>query len=175
MDKPRRTSRVMRSPIGPLVLSVEDDALVEIDVAAPAASVTAAELEESTAPCSSSAERVLDEVARQLGAYFAGKLRTFDLPLSPRGTSFQAAVWTGLREIPYGETRSYTDVARGIGRPTAVRAVGRANAQNPLAIVVPCHRVIGADGSPAGYSGGVDKKRALLELESRVVKARGGR
>lgn len=106
------------------------------------------------------------EAERQLRLYFAGKLRSFDLPLELPGTDFQRAAWAALLEIPYGETRSYRDQAEAIGRPKAVRAVAGANGQNRVAIVVPCHRVIGADGSLTGYGGGIDRKRALLELES---------
>lgn len=157
MDKPRRRTRVVDSPLGPLTLTAEEDALVEIDFG------TSAGMTGGPA----AADRVLDEAARQLGAYFAGELQRFDLPLRPHGTAFQTDVWNALREIPFGETRSYSDIARRIGRPTAVRAVGRANGQNPLAIVVPCHRVVGADGSLTGYSGGLALKRALLELEAR--------
>ncbi len=103
--------------------------------------------------------------AEQLEAYFAGERRDFDLPLAPAGTDFDHAVWDLLRAIPYGETRSYGELARALGRPERVRAVGRANGRNPLAIVVPCHRVIGADGSLVGYGGGLERKRALLALE----------
>lgn len=105
------------------------------------------------------------EALRQLGAYFAGELKTFDLPLLPQGTGFQQKVWAGLREIPYGETRSYGELARALGRPAASRAVGAANGRNPLPIVVPCHRVIGSDGSLTGFGGGLPVKRALLDLE----------
>ncbi|HEX2120718.1 MAG TPA: methylated-DNA--[protein]-cysteine S-methyltransferase [Thermoanaerobaculia bacterium] len=105
------------------------------------------------------------DVREQLRAYFAKELRAFDLPLAPRGTPFQLAVWRALREIPYGETRSYTQVANAVGRPSAVRAVGAANGANPLPIVVPCHRVIGANGSLTGFGGGLTAKRFLLDLE----------
>jgi methylated-DNA-[protein]-cysteine S-methyltransferase len=107
------------------------------------------------------------EAVRQLDAYFAGTLRRFDLPLAPAGTPFQREVWQALREIPYGETVSYGELARRIGRPSAVRAVGAANGQNPLSIVIPCHRVIGSDGRLVGYGGGLPAKSALLELERR--------
>lgn len=106
-----------------------------------------------------------DAVKRQLDAYFTGELTEFDLPLSPQGTEFQRRVWQALTTIPYGETRSYRDIAIQIGQPDAVRAVGAANGQNPLPIVVPCHRVIGADGSLAGFSGGIENKKKLLQLE----------
>jgi O-6-methylguanine DNA methyltransferase len=112
----------------------------------------------------------LAEAADALRGYFAGTVRAFDLPLDLRGTPFQRDVWSALCEIPYGETRSYRDVAARIGRPTAVRAVAAANARNPVAIVVPCHRVIGADGSLRGYGGGLPIKRALLDLESRPLR-----
>jgi methylated-DNA-[protein]-cysteine S-methyltransferase len=105
----------------------------------------------------------------QLHAYFAGALTRFDLPLRLAGTPFQNAVWSALREIPYGETVSYQTIATHIGRPTACRAVGAANGANPLPIVVPCHRVIGADGSLTGFGGGIGTKRALLELEGAHV------
>ncbi|MDH3286013.1 MAG: methylated-DNA--[protein]-cysteine S-methyltransferase, partial [Acidobacteriota bacterium] len=100
-----------------------------------------------------------------LAGYFRGELRAFDLPLRAPGTAFQQEVWAALREIPYGETRSYAEVARGVGRPAAVRAVGRANGMNALAIVVPCHRVVGADGKLVGYGGGLWRKQRLLDLE----------
>jgi methylated-DNA-[protein]-cysteine S-methyltransferase len=103
--------------------------------------------------------------AAQLSAYFAGQLTEFDLPLSPAGTDFQRKVWSGLRTIPYGQTVSYGELARQVGSPAASRAVGLANGRNPIAIVVPCHRVIGADGSLTGYGGGLDRKRFLLALE----------
>jgi methylated-DNA-[protein]-cysteine S-methyltransferase len=104
-------------------------------------------------------------LARQLGEYFRGERRTFDLPLAPRGTAFQLATWRALSTIPYGETISYAELARRVGRPAASRAVGAANGANPLPIVVPCHRVIGTDGSLTGFGGGLEAKRALLELE----------
>jgi methylated-DNA-[protein]-cysteine S-methyltransferase len=110
------------------------------------------------------------QAVRQLDAYFAGKLRQFDLPLAPQGTPFQQRVWRALIDIPYGETVSYGELARRIGRPAAVRAVGAANGQNPLAIVIPCHRVIGSDGRLVGYGGGLATKAALLELERRTAR-----
>jgi len=107
------------------------------------------------------------EAMRQLRAYFAGELKDFDLPLAPEGTAFQLSVWQALRRIPYGETVSYGEVARAIGRPSASRAVGAANGSNPLPIVVPCHRVIGSTGKLTGFGGGLDTKAALLALERR--------
>jgi methylated-DNA-[protein]-cysteine S-methyltransferase len=102
----------------------------------------------------------------QLGEYFAGERTEFDLPLAPEGTPFQERVWRALRAIPYGQTASYGDLADRIGQPTASRAVGLANGRNPISIIVPCHRVIGASGKLTGYAGGIERKRFLLELEA---------
>jgi methylated-DNA-[protein]-cysteine S-methyltransferase len=112
---------------------------------------------------------LLAEAVRQLCAYFAGDLRQFDLPLDPRGTEFQQRVWRQVAMIPYGETRSYGQIAVAIGSPAAVRAVGAANGANPLPIVIPCHRVIGAGGKLTGYGGGLELKRRLLEMEGALV------
>jgi methylated-DNA-[protein]-cysteine S-methyltransferase len=111
----------------------------------------------------------LDEARRQLEAYFAGELREFDLPLAPEGSEFQLRVWEQLRAIPYGETISYGELARRVGDPAAARAVGLANGRNPLPVIVPCHRVIGADGALTGFGGGLERKRRLLELEAGVA------
>ena len=105
------------------------------------------------------------KTARQLNEYFAGERREFELELTPEGTKFQVQVLEALRGIPYGETRTYRDIAVAVGRPKAVRAVGNANGRNPLPIVIPCHRVIGSDGSLTGFGGGIEAKRYLLELE----------
>ena len=117
---------------------------------------------------------LIREAAAQLSAYFAGKRRTFDLPLALRGTEFQMSVWDALRDIPFGETRSYGDVAALIGRPRAYRAVGMANHDNPVAVIVPCHRVTGRDGSLTGYAGGLFAKQYLLDLEKRAAGQRRG-
>jgi len=109
---------------------------------------------------------VLIEAERQLAEYFAGKRTQFDLPLQPQGTEFQKKVWRALREIPFGKTKSYLELARTIGSPDASRAVGAANGKNPLSIVVPCHRVVGADGALTGFAGGLEAKAALLALEA---------
>jgi methylated-DNA-[protein]-cysteine S-methyltransferase len=106
------------------------------------------------------------DAEEQLRAYFAGELTDFDMPLAPTGSAFQLGVWEALTQIPYGETRSYGEVAETVGRPDAFRAVGATNGRNPIAVVVPCHRVIGSDGSLIGYGGGLDRKRMLLELEA---------
>jgi methylated-DNA-[protein]-cysteine S-methyltransferase len=113
-------------------------------------------------------EEPFREAIAQLDAYFAGQLRRFDLPLAPEGTPFQREVWSALTAIPYGETVSYGELARRLGRPAASRAVGAANGQNPIPIVIPCHRVIGADGSLTGFGGGLAIKRRLLDLEAGV-------
>ncbi len=107
----------------------------------------------------------LAHVAVELAAYFKGLRRNFSLPLAPAGNDFQLQVWAELIRIPYGETISYGELARRIGRPGAARAVGRANGSNPIAVIIPCHRVIGANGQLTGYSGGIERKRALLALE----------
>jgi methylated-DNA-[protein]-cysteine S-methyltransferase len=110
----------------------------------------------------------LVEAERQLSEYFSGKRTQFDLPLDPRGTEFQKKVWRSLRQIPFGETKSYAEIARTIGSPRASRAVGAANGKNPLSIVVPCHRVIGANGALTGFGGGIEAKAQLLALEARA-------
>ena len=111
------------------------------------------------------------EAKRQLAAYFAGQLTAFDLPLAPVGTAFQRRVWDELRRVPHGQTVSYGELARRIGSPNACRAVGLANGRNPLSIIVPCHRVVGASGKLIGYAGGMPRKEALLALERRTLMA----
>ena len=139
------------SPIGPMTLVQEGEALVRLDFDVPS------QPEEATP--------LLLEACRQLREYFAGERKAFALPLAPAGTEFQKKVWAVLRDIPWGETRSYGDIARAIGKPAACRAVGMANGRNPLPVFIPCHRVIGTNGSITGYSGGLEKKRFLLRLE----------
>jgi methylated-DNA-[protein]-cysteine S-methyltransferase len=112
---------------------------------------------------------VMHETIRQLQDYFAGDLKSFDVPLEIVGTDFQQRVWRALRTIPYGQTRSYSQIAAQIGAPRAVRAVGAANGRNPIPIIVPCHRVIGASGSLVGFGGGLEWKRLLLDLEATYV------
>jgi methylated-DNA-[protein]-cysteine S-methyltransferase len=113
---------------------------------------------------------ILDRAERELAEYFAGTRTRFTVPVEARGTAFQRAVWGALREIPFGERRSYAELARAVGRPRAVRAVGAANGKNPLSIVVPCHRVVGSDGSLTGYAGGLAAKERLLALETRAAR-----
>lgn len=144
------------SPLGRLGLGEDDGALVRV--------LFGDRLErEGFAP---GATPLLRRTADQLAEYFSGRRREFDLPLAPRGTEFQLAVWAALRTIPFGGTLSYQAVAARIGRPRACRAVGLANRQNPLAIIVPCHRVIGRDGRLTGYAGGLAAKKWLLDLEA---------
>lgn len=112
---------------------------------------------------------LLQEVKRQLEEYFSGRLQNFDLPLKPKGTDFQKQVWKALLTIPYGETKSYGDITKQIGKEKAVRAVGGANHVNPISIVIPCHRVIGKNGNLTGYGGGLEVKEKLLELERKKV------
>lgn len=114
-------------------------------------------------------DAVLAAAREQLEAYFDSRLRQFDLPLEPQGTEFQQRVWDSLKRIPFGETISYAELARRVDKPKAVRAVGAANGRNPLMIIVPCHRVIGADGSLTGFGAGIERKRWLLDHETRVV------
>ncbi len=109
---------------------------------------------------------LLKEAARQLEEYLDGKLKSFDLPLAPEGTDFQQTVWAALQDIPYGETRTYKQVAEVIGKPEASRAVGTANGKNPILIITPCHRVIGTDGKLVGYAAGLAVKEKLLEMEN---------
>jgi methylated-DNA-[protein]-cysteine S-methyltransferase len=113
------------------------------------------------------------DLRRQLAEYLAGDRRAFDLPLAPSGTEFQLRCWQALQEIPYGETRTYKFIARAIGRPRAVRAVGRANHDNPIGVVIPCHRVVGTGGGLTGYAGGLAMKRFLLEIEGAVPRRLG--
>lgn len=152
------------SPVGALTLVASVDALVAV-------------LWEDDTPdrvrlgamTQDDAHPVLIRVADQLTQYFAGERRVFDLPLDFRGTDFQQSVWQALLTIPFGETRSYADIARQIGRPSAIRAVGAANGRNPISIIAPCHRVIGTNGALTGFAGGLEAKRRLLQGEGAVL------
>ena len=146
------------SPVGPLLLTSDGTSLTRVLFDAEP------DPEWSPEPCA-----LLDEAVRQLEEYFAGERTEFHLPLEPTGTAFQKATWMQLREIPYAETINYGQLAGRVGNPAASRAVGLANGRNPISIVVPCHRVIGADGSLTGYAGGLDAKRALLDHERGVT------
>ncbi|WP_433889901.1 methylated-DNA--[protein]-cysteine S-methyltransferase [Streptomyces sp. CA-111067] len=151
---------VVDSPCGPLTMVARDGALAGLYMVAQRHRPP----EESFGPRDDDLP-VFAEAARQLDAYFAGGLSRFDLDLSMTGTPFQRRVWQALLDIPYGETVSYGELAVTLGQPTASRAVGLANGKNPVGIIVPCHRVVGADGSMTGYGGGVDRKRWLLAHE----------
>jgi methylated-DNA-[protein]-cysteine S-methyltransferase len=149
--------RTIDSPIGPLTLAGDGEVLTNLRM-----------VDQTYEP--DRADWVRDDAAfpdavEQLAAYFDGTLQTFDLKLEMAGTQFQRKVWEALRTIPYGETRSYGEIARQIGAPTAFRAVGLANGHNPIAVIVPCHRVIGANGSLTGFGGGLERKSALLDME----------
>ena len=153
------------TPIGTLRLVGGDGGIERIDLPNVAARVPDPGWSERRRPPAGP----LREAKRQLLEYFDGERRDFDLPIAPAGTAFQRRVWDELRRIPYGETVSYGELARRIGRPTASRAVGAANGRNPLAIVVPCHRVIGADGALTGYGGGLPVKETLLAHEQGIA------
>jgi methylated-DNA-[protein]-cysteine S-methyltransferase len=156
----------MQSPFGPLLLASDAAGLRCLHLDVPGhASPFQEDWQERP-------ER-LASANQQLQAYFEGKLRSFELVLAPAGTPFQRRVWDALLRIPYGETRSYLDVALSVGAPSAVRAVGAANGRNPIAIVIPCHRVIGSNGSLTGYGGGIEMKARLLALEGAAAAPRG--
>ena len=154
--------RTIDSPIGPLTLAGRGSALTNLRMV----DQTYEPSRDGWSPEPGAFADVID----QLSAYFAGELTEFDVELDLRGTDFQRRVWKALLTIPYGETRSYGEIAEQIGAPGAARAVGLANGHNPIAIIVPCHRVIGASGSLTGYGGGLDRKRTLLELEKQREK-----
>ena len=162
-----RTQSVLASPLGPLTLVAADGALTGVYMDAGRHPPAAREAGQPVTP-GEPVPAPLTEAASQLAGYFAGERTGFELPLDPDGTGFQLRVWAALRDIGYGETISYGELARRIGAPSAARAVGLANGRNPISIIVPCHRVIGADGSLTGYGGGLDRKRFLLALEQRV-------
>lgn len=152
---------ISQSPLGPLTLVSDGEALLAV-LFAPAQ----ADLRRDFAAATPGSDEVLQAAGQQLHAYFAGVRTRFDLPVRfAIGTPFQREVWTALQQIPYGSTWSYAQLAAAVGRPLAQRAVGAANGRNPLSVVVPCHRVIGASGSLTGYGGGLERKRQLLSLE----------
>lgn len=148
----------IESPLGELVAVAEGEALVGLYFADRRHAPGPEALGERTSGG-------FAETERQLREYFAGDRTTFELAMAPRGGDFQLRVWEALRRIPYGETRSYGDLASELGCPGAAQAVGSANGRNPLSVVVPCHRVVGADGALTGYAGGLERKRRLLDLE----------
>ncbi len=178
----RRSHAVVDSPVGPITLLATDDKLTGLYLSEqrypPAADQFGAQqfgaqqfgAQQFGAPDDSP----FAAAAAQLSEYFAGRLTSFDLPVTMTGTAFQRLVWSALRDIPYGTTVSYGELAAAIGRPSAARAVGLANGRNPISIIVPCHRVVGSDGSLTGYGGGLERKRYLLGLEHRVAAAGAG-
>jgi methylated-DNA-[protein]-cysteine S-methyltransferase len=143
------------SPIGRLLLTADGDAITALDMEP---------LPER--PKATTRNPVLTAARKQLDRYFAGRLTEFDLPLAPAGSPFAQQVWLELQQIPFGETVTYAELARRVGRPGHFRAVGAANGRNPISIIVPCHRVVGSNGSLTGYGGGIDRKRWLLDHES---------
>lgn len=159
--------RIYASPLGELTLVASENGLRELtwpDRSSGRAPAEGPLIGDEPAQVAA----VFDDVVSQLDEYFAGERLDFDLPLDPVGTEFQLRAWDALRLIPYGETRTYGEQARRIGSPTAVRAVGAANGRNPISIIVPCHRVVGSDGSLTGFGGGLDAKRYLLDLEAKA-------
>lgn len=149
-------SIVHESPLGPLTLHSNGAALTGLEFEGH---------KHPLRPSPRGSDHVLDLARRELDAYFAGRLKRFTAPVAAQGTPFQRRVWQALVAIPYGETRSYGALAAAIGKPSAARAVGLANGRNPISIIVPCHRVIGASGALTGYAGGMERKQRLLELE----------
>lgn len=142
----------VRTPLGLVYVGSDGDAVTEVYFT-------------DTPPASATSCAVVDQALQQLKEYFAGQRQHFDLPLHAQGTAFQQSVWRQLQAIPYGQLASYKDVAQAVDNPKGVRAVGMANNRNPISIVIPCHRVVGSNGSLTGYGGGLDKKEWLIELE----------
>ena len=155
-NKSRTNSIRMESPIGALIVSASDGAV---------SSIALARGDDSSLPGHSDAEPVLNRAAAELREYFDGKRDVFTFPMNPEGTKFQQSVWNALLQIPFGETRTYGQIASVAGSPKGARAVGMACNKNPIMIAVPCHRVVGADGSLTGYAGGTPIKQELLDLE----------
>jgi len=150
------TSARHHTPIGTLTLVSDGEAITHLDFE---------NTKHPSPPCPRGSDAVLEQARAELDAYFAGRLKDFKVPVRPPGTAFQKAAWEALTRIPYGDTRSYGEQARAIGNPRAVRAIGAANGKNPIPILIPCHRVIGAGGSLTGFGGGLPTKKFLLELE----------
>ena len=152
----------IETPIGPLTVAADEQAVRAVRFGADGASGAAMPGVSGPLPA------VLQQAVEELTAYFAGRLTDFTVPVAPQGTPFQQRVWAALQQIPYGETRSYRQLAEAVGQPKACRAVGMANHRNPIPILIPCHRVVGADGSLTGYGGGLEIKSRLLRLEQPV-------
>jgi methylated-DNA-[protein]-cysteine S-methyltransferase len=149
-------SETFDTPAGPITITVDD-----------AGALTSLRFAPASDPSDGGESAALRRARTQIEEYFAGRRQSFDLPLAPGGTAFQRAVWDALATIPFGETRSYGQLAAQLGRPTAARAVGAANGANPIALIVPCHRVIGSDGSLTGFAYGTERKAWLLDFERR--------
>lgn len=145
---------LLASPVGELLLAADDDG------------VTGIEFAPHRAPVGQRDDDAFGDVTKQLDEYFAGTRRQFDIALAPRGTAFQRSVWSAIAAVEYGKTTSYGSIARALGTPNGSRAVGAATGRNPIVIVIPCHRVVGADGSLTGFGGGLDRKTLLLDLEA---------
>ena len=160
MPRVSAASRVIDSPVGPLLLVARDGALAQLWM-------TPFAVPGGDEPAQRADAAVLDDAEQQLGKYFDRRLRAFDVPLLLDGTDFQRCVWDELVKIPFGERISYGELARRVGRPGSARAVGLANGRNPVSIIVPCHRVVGSDGTLTGYGGGLDRKAWLLDHEAR--------
>ncbi len=151
--------KYMNTKIGSIAIIEEDNKIIEIQIKK---EIEDSNIQEKDTP-------LLKEVEKQLEEYFEGKRKTFDVPLNPKGTKFMKEVWTALQDIPYGEVKTYQQIAKKVGNPKAARAVGMANHKNPIPIIIPCHRVIGSNGKLVGYALGMDKKRFLLEWEKEHV------
>ncbi len=149
---------ILGSPIGPLLLAGDEEGLKYLHIRKDKTKIEVPDSWQEN-------KEFFKEISRQLEAYFAGQLKSFDVKLAPEGTEFQKSVWNALTEIPYGETRTYKEIAISVGKPKAYRAVGLANNRNPISIIVPCHRVIGTNGKLTGYASGLDVKEFLLRLE----------
>jgi methylated-DNA-[protein]-cysteine S-methyltransferase len=154
------------SPLGPVIVIAEDEGITHVDFvgAKYERKVEADWIEDPKAPA-------LAECRRQLDEYFAGKRESFDLPLAPRGTAFQQRVWKEIARVPYGKTITYGELASRAGTPGHARAAGAATGRNPIGVVVPCHRIMGSDGSLTGYAGGLERKRSLLEREGSLQRS----
>ena len=150
---------ILNTPVGNLKLVANDEALVRLIFTE----------EEATVDKHRHFPSILDEADRQLKEYFEGKRTVFDLPLAPKGTEFQQQVWDLLKEIPYGTTTTYGELSQKLGNPKAIRALGKANGMNPIPIIIPCHRVVGANDDLIGYSGGIERKKQLLQHEGSLL------
>jgi methylated-DNA-[protein]-cysteine S-methyltransferase len=170
-DSTVQWTRRFDSPLGPLDATVDTNGLLRgLEFARSALEFVDSKPTVETSAPTEAASEALSKVVKQLDEYFASARRSFDLPLRPTGTAFQEQIWESLLTIPFGATESYGGLAHRMDNPKAVRAVGRANGANPIAIVIPCHRVIGADGSLIGYGGGIERKRWLLQHEGVLLR-----